>query len=179
MREILITAMARYLSFKVLGLIIFLGLIVVDVQAQMKPFILLEKPGTSRRIRYYVGDEISYKFKEGDFYSKGIITAIGDSTFATSKDFEVRYDTLQSISTTSPFLGVRKATSFAIYAVPPILVYSAADNLFNRDNGFTVSEEAWWVAGAFVGIAGLGLLIPKEKQFRLLKTRWRVIPIIH
>jgi hypothetical protein len=161
--------------------ILILGIILISAvaQGQMDRFMLLEKPGKIKsRIRYYSGDEITWKYADEQVFYSEIISSINDSSFVTSSGVIVRYDELLTLQRTSPWAGFKSITSMAIYAIPPILVFTAANNLFNTGDRPLIGEEAWVVSGAFASVGILGLLIPNTKNYRLDK-RWRLIPVIH
>jgi len=145
---------------------------------QMDRFLLLEKPGKQKsRIRYYPGDEIQWRFKNDKVNYHAIIASLNDSTFVTTEGLQVPYEELEMI--VFPAGGsVRSIGTMAFYAIPPILVFDAANNLFNTGNTPVVSSEALWISGIFAAISGLSYLIPKTKKKRL-ENKWRIIPIIH
>ncbi|MEM9052371.1 MAG: hypothetical protein AAGC47_10000, partial [Bacteroidota bacterium] len=68
--------------------LLLLGFVVFQFSAvaQMEPFLLLEKPGKKNsRVRYYTGDEIHWRFKEGKTTYSAFIASIGDSSFTTTE----------------------------------------------------------------------------------------------
>jgi hypothetical protein len=65
-------------SFSRLLLLCLLLLVCVNSFAQNK-YLVLDKPGTVKRIRYRVGDEIAIKLKGENHTYRDIITAVGDS----------------------------------------------------------------------------------------------------
>ena len=146
--------------------------------SQMKPFLLLEKPGKIKsRVRFYVGDEIKWRYSDGDQTNTGIIKSISDSMFTTTKGISVRLEEVGAIARDKggglKAIGVR-----AFYAIPPMILFSAANNAFNTGRTPLVDEEVWWISGIFLGITGIGYLIPDMKKHNL-NSKWRLIPVIH
>ena len=146
--------------------------------AQMDPFLLLEKPGnTDSRVRYYPGSEITWKFKEDKTVYSSVIASINDSAFVTEKALIVPYDEIETVL--FPASGfVKGIGSMAFYAIPPIIVFDAANNIFNTGRTPVVSSEALYISGIFGAISVVSWMLPKDKK-RKLDNKWRLIPIIH
>ncbi len=161
--------------FAILAAVIFCHL---SAFGQMDRFILLEKPGKQKsRIRYYIGDEIQWRFKEDKTTYTAVVASINDSTFVTSEALIVPYQEIEMI--VMPANGsVRSIGTMAFYAIPPIIVFDAANNLFNTGNTPVVSSEALAISGIFASISALSYLIPKTKK-KNLEKKWRILPIIH
>jgi len=145
--------------------------------AQLEPFLLLEKPGKGKRIRYFIGDEIEFKkWDEKDFY-KGTIVQFTDSSFYVDKMVEIKLREVEALADRSSVEGVRKITNKSFLVIPAIFLFSIADNTFNTGNNPVVSEEVYPVSAFFAGIGLLGLLY-KGKRYRL-KNKWRIIMVRH
>ncbi|MGB6037523.1 MAG: hypothetical protein WBG42_14710 [Cryomorphaceae bacterium] len=146
--------------------------------AQMDPFLLLEKPGnTDSRIRYYPGGEISWKFFDDKTIYSSVIMVINDSAFVTEKALTVPYSEVEMIIL--PKRGVvRGIGSMAFYAIPPIIVLDALNNIFNTGRTPVVSEEALLISGVFGAITVVSWMMPTSKKYKL-ENKWRLIPIIH
>jgi hypothetical protein len=146
--------------------------------AQLEPFLLLEKPGKIKsRIRFYVGDEIKWSFIDEKTFNTGVIKMISDSSFTTGQGVSVRIDEMDAIALEKGGT-VKNIGKGAFYAIPPMILFSAANNAFNTGRSPLVDEEVWWISGIFLGITGISYLIPDEKK-RNLESKWRIIPIIH
>lgn len=162
------------------NLILTLGffLVSISVLGQLEPFLLLEKPGkTGTRVRFYKGDEIMWSFASEKQYNKGVISAISDSSFTTTDAVTVKLHEIDGIALEKGG-GVKKFGMKAFYAIPPMIVFSAANNAFNTGRTPLVDEEVWWISGIFLGITGLSYLMPDEKK-RNLDSKWRIISVIH
>ena len=144
----------------------------------MEPFLLLEKPGKQNsRIRFYAGDEVHWRFKEDKTTYNAIIGSIGDSSFTTTEALIVPLLEIETILI--PKGGGLKAVGInAFWAIPPMIVFSAANNLFNTGRTPIVDEEVWYVSAVFASITGIFYLIPEQKKNNL-GNKWRLIPIIH
>ncbi|HKL39092.1 MAG TPA: hypothetical protein VJ894_00345, partial [Cryomorphaceae bacterium] len=73
---------------------------------------------------------------------------------------------------------IRGIGSMAFYAIPPIIVFDALNNIFNTGRTPVVSEEAWLISGIFGSISVVSWMMPQNKKYKL-KNKWRLIPIIH
>lgn len=145
--------------------------------AQLEPFLLLEKPGKGKRIRYYIGDEIEFKkWDEKDFY-KGTIMQFSDSSFFVDKMVEVKLSEVEALADRSSVEGVRKITNKSFLVIPAIFLFSIADNTFNTGNNPVVGEEVYPVSAFFASVGLLGLLY-KGRRYRL-KNKWRIIMVRH
>jgi len=145
--------------------------------AQLDPFLLLEKPGKGKRIRYFIGNEIEFKkYDEKDFY-KGTIVQFSDSSFFVNDMIEIKLREVQALADRSSVEGVRRITSKSFLVIPAIFLFSAADNIFNTGENPVISEEVYPVSAVFAGIGLLGLLY-KGKRYRL-KNKWRIIMVRH
>lgn len=146
--------------------------------AQMDPFLLLEKPGNvDSRIRYYPGGDIAWKFFDDKTVYSSVIILINDSAFVTEKALTVPFDEVEMIIL--PKGGaVRGVGAMAFYAIPPIIVFDALNNIFNTGRTPVVSEEALLVSGVFGAISAVSWMLPKSKKYKL-ENKWRLIPIIH
>jgi hypothetical protein len=66
-----------------LGAVLFTILLLYSQQlsAQLKEFLLLEKPGAKKRMRYYKGDEVAFMLKDlKQFFTKQIV-GLSDTSF--------------------------------------------------------------------------------------------------
>ena len=73
---------------------------------------------------------------------------------------------------------VRGIGSMAFYAIPPIIVLDALNNIFNTGRTPVVSEEALLISGVFGAITVVSWMMPTSKKYKL-ENKWRLIPIIH
>mgnify|MGYP006448416335 CR=1 FL=1 len=146
--------------------------------SQMEPFLLLEKPGKVKsRIRFYEGDQIKWRYVDEDRINTGIIKTISDSMFTTTKGISVRLEEVGAVAQEKGG-GLKGVGQKAFFAIPPMILFSAANNAFNTGRTPLIDEEVWWISGVFLGITGIGYLIPDIKKYKL-KSKWRLIPVIH
>ncbi len=145
---------------------------------QMEPFLLLEKPGNmNSRERFYVGNEIRWTFHDEKTVNVAVIASLSDSSFTTTDAITIWLHEIDEIHIPKGG-GVKKFSAKAFYAIPPMILFSAANNAFNTGRTPLVDEEVWWISGIFAGISALSYLIPDSKKMQMDK-RWRLIAIIH
>lgn len=161
----------------IIKLPVFLILVLSSITTfgQLEPFLLLEKPGTKKRIRFYVGDKILFKQYDEKELIKGRIVAFTDSSFFINEHIEVPLRTVKSISDKSKVAGVRGMSMMAISSIPVFFVFSAANNIFNTGDRPIIDQEVYTLSGVFLGIGTLGMLY-KGKKYRL-KNKWRIIVV--
>lgn len=145
--------------------------------AQLEPFLLLEKPGKGKRIRYFVGDEIEFKKWDEKEFFKGTIVELSDTSFFVNDMIEIKLNEVEALADRSSVEGVRSITNRAFLVIPVIFLFSAANNTFNTGDNPIISEEVYPVSAVFAGIGLLGLLY-KGKRYRL-KNKWRIIMVRH
>lgn len=144
---------------------------------QFQEFLLLEKPGTGKRIRYYIGDEIMFKQYNDDAMHTGVIVQLSDSSFYVNQFTEVPIRTVEALADRSKVRAVRGFSRAAFLVIPAVLLISAADNIFNTGASPVIGEDALIVAGGF-GVLGAAGYLYKGKRFRL-QNRWRIIAVRH
>jgi len=161
---------------KIFGLVL-LTFLTATTFAQLDPFLLLEKPGKGKRIRYFVGDEIEFKKWDEKQFFKGTIVEFSDSSFFVNDMTEVKLHEVEALADRSSVEGVRRITTKSFLVIPAIFLFSIADNTFNTGEYPLVSEEVYPVSAVFAGIGILGLLY-KGRRYRL-KNKWRIIMVRH
>lgn len=145
--------------------------------SQLDPFLLLEKPGTKHRIRYYAGDEIIFKMKDVPDFNYGVIQTFSDTSIFFNEDTEVKLKDIEAVADRSKVKSVRKIANGAFLVIPGFFLFSIANNAFNTGNRPLVDQEIYAMAAVFATIGGLGYLY-KGKRYRL-KGRWRLIVVHH
>ncbi len=158
-----------------IGFILFLSF--NSLSAQMEPFLLLEKPGTKHRIRYYVGDEILFKHKDQEVFNTAIVVGFSDSSFFVNKDVEIKIREVEALADRSKVKMVRGIANGALIAVPGFFLLTIANNGLNTGDRPLVGREVYPLAAAFTALGGLGYLY-KGKRYRL-ENRWRLIVVHH
>ena len=144
-------------------------------ETQLEPFLLLEKPGTKSRIRYYIGDEIEFKLKDEKGFHKGTIVQFSDTSFYVNKFAEVPLRAVEALADRSKVNAVRGIAVSAFAVIPVFFVLSAANNIFNTGDTPIIDKEVYPISAVFLGIGGLGMLY-KGKRYRL-KNKWRIIMV--
>ena len=145
--------------------------------AQMKPFVLLEKAGTNKRVRFYPGDEIRFVMKGDDSIKSGVITGVNDSVFFLGQNVGVNYHEVEKILVARSGFFRAMGTS-AFYAIPAVLLLTAANNQFNTGNTPIIDDTAWGISGVFAAIGIASFAVGPDKNYKL-KNRWRLIAVIH
>lgn len=167
---------SRILCFSVL--LALLGMSPALAQTEtLKPFLLLEKPGTKHRIRYYIGDEIEFKRKDEEYFKKGKIVQFSDTSFFVNDYVEVPLGMVSDLADRSKVAGVHNLAKNTLFVIPVIFVFSAANNLFNTGDTPVIDKEVYPLSGVFLGLSGLGFLY-KGRRYRL-KNKWRIIMVRH
>ena len=146
-----------------------------QAETNLEPFLLLEKPGKKKRIRYYIGDEIEFKLKDEKNFHKGTIVQFSDTSFYVNDFAEIPLRTVDALADRSKVKGIRAMAINTLYVIPVFFVLSAANNIFNTGDTPIVDEEVYPLSAVFLGIAGAGFLY-KGKRYRL-KNRWRIIMV--
>ncbi len=164
------------LAFLVLGASSVFGQKVpTDSNGDLRPFLLLEKPGTKHRIRYYIGDEIEFKIKDEKNFQKGKIVQFSDTSFYVNEYVEVPLRKVSDLADRSRVEGVHRLAANTLLVIPVFFIFSAANNIFNTGNTPVIDKEVYPLSAVFVGISGLGFLY-NGKRYRL-KNRWRIIMV--
>ena len=144
-------------------------------ETNLEPFLLLEKPGTKKRIRYYLGDPIEFKLKNEKGFHTGTIVQFSDTSFYVNEFVEVPLRTVDALADRSKVAGVRAMSVNTLFVIPVFFVLSGANNLFNTGDTPIIDKEVYPLSGVFLGLSGLGFLY-KGKRYRL-KNKWRIIMV--
>lgn len=155
----------------------FFVLVPLLCTAQLQPFLLLEKPGTNNRIRYYAGDEISFKLKDQPEFNQAQIGAFRDSLFYVGQRTPVLLSDVEFIADRTKVPGIRKWSKGVLLVIPTFFVFSAANNIFNTGRSPVIDPEVWGLSAVFGVIGGSGMLY-NGRKYRL-KNRWRLIVVDH
>lgn len=154
---------------------VFAQNIPTDANGDLRPFLLLEKPGTKHRIRYYIGDEIEFKIKDEKNFQKAKIVQFSDTSFYVNEYVEVPLRSVSDLADRSRVESIHRMSANTLLVIPVFFIFSAANNLFNTGNTPVIDKEVYPLSAVFVGISGLGFLY-KGKRYRL-KNRWRIIMV--
>ena len=146
-----------------------------QAETQLEPFLLLEKPGTKKRIRYYIGDEIEFKLKDAKGFHKGTIIQFSDTSFYVNDFLEIPLRTVDALADRSKGAGIKTVAKRAYMVIPVFFVLSAANNIFNTGDTPIIDKEVYPLSAVFLGISGAGMLY-NGKRYRL-KNKWRIIMV--
>lgn len=136
--------------------------------SQGQRYLVLDKPGSVKRIRYYVGEELKFKLKDDKTVYTDVIEDVGDSSI------KIR-------GTQIPLKDIRMVIRYkeggllnqAIYILPRAgILYFLADT-FNpvfRGGSVDVSRSGIIVGSSFVA-GGLFLKLFKKKKYRINNFR--------
>jgi len=141
----------------------------------LAPFLLLEKPGTKKRIRYYIGDEIEFKLKDEKGFFKGTIVQFSDTSFFVNDFSEIPLRTVEALADRSKGAGIKAVAKSAYLVIPVFFVLSAANNIFNTGDTPIIDKEVYPMSAVFLGITGAGMLY-NGRRYRL-KNKWRIIMV--
>lgn len=146
-----------------------------QVETNLEPFLLLEKPGTKNRIRYYIGDEIEFLLKDEKKFHKGTIVQFSDTSFYVNGFAEVPLRTVEALADRSKVKGIHAMAKNTLFVIPVFFIFSGANNLFNTGDTPIIDEEVYPLSVVFLAISGAGFLY-KGRRYRL-KNRWRIIMV--
>jgi hypothetical protein len=141
--------------------------VIPDSLAQ-ENYLVLDKPGRIKRIRYYTGDEIIFRLKGDKTKYSTILQAIGDSTIRV-RDTDIPVKDIRSVT--------RYSENGFLYQIARILpkagiLYFAADtfNPIFRGEKPSVSRSGVIVGGSlFVG--GQALKLFRKRTFKVNSYR--------
>lgn len=150
---------------------------VPEEPARMEPFLLLEKPGTTKRFRYFVGDEITLKLKEEKDFRVTTVIGFTDTSFFITDNINIALDEVEALADRSKVKGVKKLAITSFTVVPTVFLLSAANNLFNTGRRPLIGSEVYGVSGVFAGLGALGMLY-NGRRYRL-HNKWRIIVVAH
>jgi hypothetical protein len=150
---------------------IIMSLFFLTHQVQGQKILLLEKTTGTKRIRHYEGDSFAFRV-DGDKYAiKGNIEMILD--YGIVVDGEVyRFDNITMVLNYRKYAVLRALSKSALYAVPPMLVFTLLHNGINTKESPLIDKNTIQVAGV-VGGVGLVLWPFKVYKYRLDK-KWQL-----
>ncbi len=159
-------------------LLLLLGLCIgIQSFGQMEPFLLLEKPGTKNRIRYYVGDPITFRPRYQKNFNEATLASFSDSSFFVNQQVEFLLHDIDALADRSKVQSVHKIGVGTLLAIPAMFLFSAANNAFNTGRTPIVDREVYTLAGVFAVIGGACMLY-KGKKYNT-DGRWRIIVVHH
>jgi hypothetical protein len=153
---------------QLLFIILLVCCVAPPIFSQGEKYLALDKPGRVKRIRFYMGDELTFKLKGDKTMYSSTIEAVGDSTI-TIRETQIPIKDIALIK-------LPKEAGFinqAIYILPRAgILYFLADT-FNpvfRGGSPDVSRSGIVVGGSFIA-GGLILKLLNKRKFRINNYR--------
>ena len=155
-----------------INLFVFIFLLTGSVLAQN--IFLLEKPGTIKNKKYYVGDQIKIRTIEKDTIIEGVINKIFDSVLIIDYNNEVRVSDIKMIYTKrwgfNLLKGIFQLSGFAYLGI------SSINGLINNDKPI-LPKETLIISGGLI-IAGFAMVPLANKRHIIDQEKWRVKTLI-
>lgn len=152
-----------------IGMVILLFGLGLNADAQK--ILLLEKTKKFKRIRYFEGDPIAFRIDNDNYAIAGRIDMILDNGVVV--DGEVyRFENITMVLNFKKFAVFRALSKSALYAVPPMLVFTILHRGFNSEEKLLIDRNALQVMGV---VGGIGVLLwpLKARKYRLGK-KWQL-----
>lgn len=142
-----------------------------EPQQRFDRFILLDKPGTTKRKKFYVGESISLRLKGEDYVISDKIVSLRDSMiYLDSK--RIPPSSLNAVVNLKPKKVSRGLSKAAFLAIPPLLVFTVANKVFNTGEQPLLNDTDLRLMGVMAGI-GIVMRIPPPRNYHLDKG-WRL-----
>lgn len=158
-----VTPFIRYSFFLVLVLILSP---VIETQAQK--YLVLDVIPKSKRYRFNVGQELTFKLNKDEKLTTGVITELGIEYLVLDNLDNIRIDQIQyvRVERNGPWSGVRDVTG---YVVPVLGVgYLALETIDNLNTGQDQIFRSGPVTAAVVSIAyGIWMATLKRKTYKV------------
>lgn len=148
-----------------------------SADAQLKQFLILEKPGTKKRMRYYAGDDIIFKLYDEKTIYEAVIVGFSDSSFYVGNWTPIAIGDVEAIINRDKVPGIHGLAKTAFFTIPVFFVLSAGNNLFNTGRTPIIDPEIYMLSGVFAGLGVAGYLY-KGRRYRL-QNRWRLVVVNH
>ncbi|MDT8392605.1 MAG: hypothetical protein RQ761_02085 [Bacteroidales bacterium] len=141
-------------------------LMVFNVQAQR--ILLVEKPGTFKNFKYFVGDEIILKTMPFNDKIAGSIHFITDSSIVVDFDQEIMLNEIESVL--KPRWGFGLLSGFTRYAGAGYLVLDIVNNAINHE--VMVDKNTLIISGSLVAFSYA--IVPLHTRKLTIGDRWRI-----
>ncbi len=138
---------------------------------------MLEKAGTKHRIRYYVGDPITFRPRFQKNFNEATLVKLSDSSFYVNQYTEFILTDVDALLDRSKVKSFRNMGKGIFLAIPAMFLFSAANNAFNTGRSPLIDKEVYAIAGVFAAIGGACYLY-KGKRYNM-DGRWRIIVVDH
>ncbi len=139
--------------------------------ANGQDYVVLEKPGTTKRIRYAINDEITFRLKDTATIIKGSIQNIGDSVFVVNGQ-PFQYSHISKVRTRKQYRFQNTVAETLLGGIPSLalvqVVYGVAASQYPLiDRGMRI------VMSSGMGLAGI-LLVSQRYWFHLESGKYRI-----
>ena len=93
----------------------------------------IERKSTTKRIKFFVLDKLTFKMQGDKRKYSGIITELNDSSFVINNKFQISYKNLSKIIVDNSNYLTRSASSFLIGCGAGYVALDALNNLINNN----------------------------------------------
>jgi hypothetical protein len=142
-------------------------------------FLALDVSGITgfKRIKYYVGDEITFKLKDSNKKHRGKIISFGDSLFQLENKTFVNINNIKSIHRNNANFVTNGLGRFCLIFGPGFLGLDTFNNLINKRKPL-INDMAVKEGAAFVG-GGLILKNMMKRRYKIGKRKTIKILTFH
>lgn len=166
MRNFIIIIMRSMNRFLKISLISLACMMIFNVQAQR--ILLVEKPGTFKNFKYFVGDAIILKTLPFGEKIAGSIHIITDSSIVVNFDHEIMLNEIESVL--KPRWGFSLLSGFTRYAGAGYLILDIVNNAINHE--VMVDKNTLIISGSLVAFSYA--LVPLHYRKLTIGKRWRI-----
>lgn len=149
-----------------ISLVFIACLTVFNVQAQR--ILLVEKPGTFKNFKYFVGDAIIIKTLPFGEKIAGSIHIITDSSLVVNFDQEIMLNEIKSVL--KPRWGFNLLSGFTRYAGAGYLVLDIVNNAINHE--IMVDKNTLIISGSLIAFSYA--IVPLHNRKLTIGKRWRI-----
>jgi hypothetical protein len=145
-------------------------------ESAAQKILLLEKTKKFKRIRHFQGDHLAFRVDNERYAIAGEIEAILDHGIIVG-DKLYMFENITMVLNYQKFAVFRRLSTYAFYAIPPMLVYTMLHRGLNTGEQPLLDRNSLQVVGVFAGI-GVILWPFKARKYRLgNKWQLRVIDV--
>lgn len=130
--------------------------------------LLVEQPGTVKNYKYYAGNNISLKTKDG-LVIKGPINIIKDTVIIVDFTNEVSINDIAIVYEQRTLVSLGSALLIGGSAM-----YLTLDLINGGNKGKSFSENQSWHISLAILAAGIGMRFFAKKKMKIEKGKWRI-----
>ena len=135
-------------NFKYISLLLFFFILAIATYSQQ--YLIVQKCGTVKNVKYEVNDKISFQTLKGEFHIEGTITKIKDSTITIDTFYEINLKNIATVFRLRSFLnGLSK-----IFFIRGGIVYVSIvgiNGIINNDSPL-IDEQTLIISASMVAI---------------------------